>query len=153
MSSGGRSVRLFVALLVATALGAPVSAQLGISPEPIAPTSTTDLFGWPPAWLQKLEPILQQRISVFSGRSLVIVRAANASSLGLVQQLIRQTGGTLGRPLAIIDGQAANVPNWSLPLLALSSLVQHISLDRLIIGSMERTGATVGATAVRQETG
>src|SRR6185503_867163 len=112
--SRGTSVRFFIALLVTAALGAPASAQLGLPTDPIDPTSTTNLFGWPPTWLQKLEPLLQLRLSQYSGRSQVIVRAVNASSLGLVQQLIRQVGGTLGRPLAIIDGQTANVPNWSL---------------------------------------
>jgi len=106
-----------------------------------------------PTWLPKLEPILQQRLSLLTGRSLVIVRAVNAPSLSLVQSLIRAVGGTLGRPLAIIDGQAANIPNLALPILAASSLVQHISLDRLYFGAMEHTGATIGSTAVRQETG
>ena len=47
----------------------------------------------------------------------------------------------------------ADVPNISLPLLANSPLVKRVALDRLILGATERTGATVGATAVRQATG
>jgi serine protease AprX len=47
----------------------------------------------------------------------------------------------------------AEVPNTSLSLLAASSLISHVSLDRLVVGAMERTGQTVGATTVRQELG
>src|SRR5438874_1604397 len=135
MRKGTKSIRLFVALLVTAALGAPASAQFGLPlpppPLPLPPPLQA------PAWLPKLEPILQQRVSLLTGRSLVIVRAVNASSLGAVQTLIRGTGGTLSRTLAIIDGQAANVPNVSLSTLAASSLVLHISLDRLYYGAME----------------
>jgi serine protease AprX len=139
MHKGGISVRLFGALLVTAALGAPVSAQLQL--------------GGTANWLPKLDPLLQGSASLLTGRSPVIVRVVNAPSLGLVQQLILLTGGSLGRTLGTINGQAANIPNASLPILAASSLVLHISSDRPIFGSMERTGATVGATAVRQETG
>jgi serine protease AprX len=38
-------------------------------------------------------------------------------------------------------------------LIAASGLVQHISFDRFAAGTMERTGPTVGATAVRQQLG
>ena len=31
--------------------------------------------------------------------------------------------------------------------------VARVSLDRVVVGSMERTGATIGATAVRQQLG
>src|SRR6185295_9230891 len=67
--------------------------------------------------------------------------------------LIQVTGGTLGRPLSIINGRAANVPNWSLPILAASSIVQHLSLDRLVLGTMERTGATIKSDVVHQQLG
>jgi hypothetical protein len=55
--------------------------------------------------------------------------------------------GRVSLPLPIIDGHAATVPNAALPGLAASELVRHIALDRLIVGTMERTGAAVGATA------
>src|SRR6185295_1648867 len=62
-------------------------------------------------------------------------------------------GGTVGRNLPIISGRAASVPNASLPALAANALVEHLSLDRLVLGSMGRTSATIGATAVRQQLG
>ena len=39
------------------------------------------------------------------------------------------------------------MPNAALNGLALNPLIDHLSLDRLVAGSMERTGATIGATA------
>ena len=67
--------------------------------------------------------------------------------------LIRQLGGTLGRPLPIIDGQAAEVPNSTLSILASSPYVLHLAYDRVAGGALERTGSTVGAQSVRQEMG
>ncbi|OLD21006.1 MAG: hypothetical protein AUJ01_03105 [Acidobacteria bacterium 13_1_40CM_3_65_5] len=45
------------------------------------------------------------------------------------------------------------MPNVSLPLLAANPLVARLSLDRVIAGAMERTAATVGATAAREQFG
>src|SRR5262249_40050378 len=70
-----------------------------------------------------------------------------------VTQLIQLLGGVLGRPLPLINGRAATVPNLSLIALANNPFVQHIALDRLIAGAMERTGPATGATAARQEFG
>ena len=145
----GASIRIFVRFVIAVATVAALSpaatAQFGFPPPPPPPG--------PPSWFVKLDPALQRQAFLFSGNSRVVVRAVNATSLGLVASLIQQTGGTLGRPLSIINGRAARVPNASLPILASSALIQHLSLDRLVLGGMERTGATVGATAVRQELG
>src|SRR6185295_15547024 len=41
--------------------------------------------------------------------------------------------------------------NSVLTLLSVSPLVAHVSYDRVVAGANERTGATVGATAVRAE--
>src|SRR5947207_14862063 len=136
-------VKFVIALAAVAAFSPSGTAQFGF---PVAPPP-------PPSWLPKLDPVLQGRAFLSSGNSLVVVRAVNAASLGSVASLIQQTGGTLGRPLSIINGRAARVPNTSLPILASSVLVQHLSLDRLVLGAMERTGATIGATAVRQELG
>ena len=67
--------------------------------------------------------------------------------------LIQQVGGILGHRLSIIDSIAATVPNPALQLLSASALVQHLAFDRMSAGAMERTGPTVGATAVRQALG
>jgi len=109
-----------------------------------------------PAFAQstdKLDPLLQMRVSSFTGRSRVIVRAVNASAVGLVVPLIRQLGGTPGRQLPILNAVVADVPNVSLSLLAGSPLVLKLALDRAVRGANQRTSATVGATAVRQDLG
>jgi serine protease AprX len=103
--------------------------------------------------LDKLDPLLHQRATQLTGSSRVIVRGTDSTPLATLASLIRLVGGTLGRELSIINGYAAVVPNVALPTLSVSSLVLHISLDRLVVGAMERTGATVGATAVRQSLG
>src|SRR3989442_8126279 len=96
------SNRTFAALLITALLGVAPAAQLGT----------------PPNWLVKLDPLLQQRAGLLTGRSPIVVRAVDAASLASVVQIIEQAGGTIGRPLPIISGQAANVPNTSLPAIA-----------------------------------
>src|SRR6185295_16395601 len=100
-----------------------------------------------------VDPLLKPRLSLLTGTSRVVVVARNASSLGAVTQLIQLLGGVLGRPLPVINGRVATVPNIALSTLASSLAVQHVALDRRIVGTMERTGPTTGATAVRQELG
>jgi serine protease AprX len=117
----------------------PASSQLGI------PIGTPG----PPSWLPKLELVLQQRALLLSGHSRVIIRAASGVPAGSLATLILSVGGTAGRALGVINAQVADIPNVSIPVLAASSLVGHISLDRAIAGSLERTGATIGASAVR----
>ena len=101
----------------------------------------------------KLDPPLSAAASQLTGQSEVVVTAGDGAFLDAVAYLIQMLGGSLGRQLPIIDGQAATVPNSSLLALADSDLVRHVALDRLIVGATERTGITVGATAVRQELG
>jgi serine protease AprX len=59
----------------------------------------------------------------------------------------------VGRDLAIIQAFAADIPNAALPILANNPLVRRVALDRVISASLDRTGPTVGATAVREEFG
>jgi serine protease AprX len=103
--------------------------------------------------LDVFDPLLRPRASLLFGRSRVVVAARDAASLGAVTLLIQQLGGSLGRPLPIINGRAATIPNSALTLLSMTAGVQHLALDRLIVGALERTGSTTGATAVRQELG
>jgi serine protease AprX len=106
------------------------------------------------AWTSpKLDPLLSAAASLLTGQSQVVVTASDGTSLDAVALLIQLLGGTLGRKLPIIDGWSATVPNVSLRTLTLSDLVGHVSLNRLIVSAMERTGATVGATSVREELG
>ena len=78
------------------------------------------------------------------------MRATSSQTLGLLAPLIQQLGGVLGRQLPIIDAQVADIPTASLLALAASNAVQRIALDRAAVGTLERTGAVVGATAARQ---
>ena len=108
--------------------------------------------GAAPGQLAKLDPILQSRTRQ-GGRSPIIVRAVDSGSLPAIQPLLKALGGTAGRLLPAGASQAATVPNGALSALAGHPLVQRISLDRIVVGAMERTGATIGAAAIRQETG
>ncbi len=133
VSIGGRA-RLFrsVALaLLVSAVAAPGVAQISAN----------------------LDPTLSATALQLTGQSQVVVTAWDGVSLDAVAYLIQTLGGSVVRQLPIINGQAALLPNSSLLALAGSGLVRHVALDRLIVGAMERTGITVGATAVRQDLG
>jgi serine protease AprX len=101
----------------------------------------------------KLDPLVQLATMDPAGHSRVIVRAVDSASLPLVGPLIQAAGGSPGRPLSIIEAQAADVPNASLLALAGSAAISRIASDRDTIATNERTGPTVGATAVRQTYG
>jgi serine protease AprX len=100
----------------------------------------------------KLDPLLQARTS-FTGRSRVVVQAVSPGAVSSVVALLPLLGGRVVRPLPIVNGTLIDVPNASLTLLAGNILVGHLSMDRVVAGTMERTGATIGATAVRQQLG
>jgi serine protease AprX len=138
MPSGTLRRHLAAALVLIAALGSsPSATQLGLLP----------------GGLSKLDPLLQPRASLLTGHSRVIVRAAHLAPLTLITTLVAQLGGALGLSLPIVNGLAADVPNIALPLLAANPLVAHVSVDRVVTGAMERTSATVGATAVREQLG
>jgi subtilisin family serine protease len=94
----------------------------------------------------KLDRELRQRASAPRGTSRVIVRLDAGLTPGAADAVIRSLRGTVGRRLA--GGQVANVPDTSLGALARLAGVSGVSLDRRVHGTMERTGATVGATWV-----
>jgi len=127
--------RLTLVALLAASFGATTSAQLGL-----------------PNALDKLDPLLRPRASQ-GGRSRVIICASDPTALALLTPSVQLVGGIVGRSLPIINGVAADVPNAALPVLAGNPLVVHIAMDRVVAGALERTGATVGSTAVRQEFG
>ena len=97
----------------------------------------------------KLDRPLAYRATLLTGTSPVIVQPLSTS----VDLLLQSVGGTLGRSLPIINARVAAVPNVALPTLAASALVQRLTLDRRTLGLLERTGPTIGATAVRQTLG
>src|SRR3982074_3566163 len=92
---------LVAALLTVVPGGRPASAQLGIL-----------------NWLVKLDPLLQPRASLLTGRSRIIVRTADATSLRLLTPIVQLVGGTLGPTLPIINGLVADLPTMPLPLTA-----------------------------------
>jgi len=139
-----RAISVLSAIMVTCGVG--VLAQF---PPPLPPPIPVQIPQ--PPTLDKFDPILQSLQA--AGVSRVIIRAADAASLPLVSTLIAQVGGTPGRLLPIISAQAAVVPNVALPFLAASNAVMRIAADRPTIGTNERTGPTVGATAVRQTYG
>ena len=130
-------VRLLVALVLVAVLAPTTSAQFGL------------LSGW----RSKLDPLLLPRATLLTGRSRVIVRVVDTASLGAILPVLQQVGATLGRALPILNSQVIELPNLALPLLAGNPLVQRLSLDRVVVGALERTAATVGASGVRQELG
>jgi serine protease AprX len=133
-----------VALFLTLCVCDPVRAQLVPLPPP--PTAA-------PAWLlAKIDPLLVKQLSE-PGQSYVIVRAQSPSLVGAISGLINSVGGTLGRTLPILDARAAKIPNSTVLALAASSLVNRVALDRLTLGFNERTSATIGADAVRQQLG
>ena len=138
-----RTVLVLVVLAGLFRISPGVHAQLG----PIIPPPPP-----PPHW-EKVDPLLVPAVSQPTGRSAVIVRAQSIATLGAVQLLVQQVGGVLGRPLPIIEAISADVPNAAILILANNPLVRRVASDRLIVGTLERTGATIGSTAARQETG
>jgi serine protease AprX len=139
-------VRASAVVLMLLAFGAPLSAQWPFAPPPPPPP--------PPAWLlAKVDPLLLEQLTNVTGQSDVIVQAHDAGAIGAVSGLITMLGGTLGHNLSILTARAARLPNASVLTLAASSLVKRIALDRVTLGFTERTSATVGADAVRQQLG
>ena len=146
MASG----RKLVAALVLVAMsGGPVSAWLT--------PSLTSLFQIAPILrldsLLKLDSLAQQQLVDITGWSRVIVRAAEGVSAASLVPVVETAGGTIYRTLDGINALAVDLPNVAVVSVATSSLVARVSLDRLAVGAMERTGATVRATAVRRELG
>src|SRR4026208_2358129 len=65
----------------------------------------------------------------------------------------RGRGGRVGGCVRLGGGRVAELPDAALAALASNPLVGQVSEDRHIVGAMERTSATVGATTVRRDLG
>jgi serine protease AprX len=100
----------------------------------------------------KLDLKLKGRTHQHMGRSRVIVRPADGVPLQAIAPLIRSLGGQPGRQLSKA-GHVALVSNRVLRLLADSPFVGRVSLDREIVGVVDRTSAAVGAALARQQFG
>ena len=98
----------------------------------------------------KLDSGLRDRAHAPRGRSRVILRLAPGVSADAIVESLR---GTLGRPLSLVGGQVAEIPDTALDALASLPGIAGISLDRGVHGTLERTSATIGATWVRENLG
>jgi serine protease AprX len=134
--------RSVAALLLAAVTVERPSAQISLLPQ-------LPLLGG----LTKLDPLAQALVSNLTGRSRVIVRVVDSASPGIIVPLIVQLGGTITRTLPIVNAQVVDLPNLALLTLAASPNVARVTLDRPVVGAMERTAATVGAALVRQDYG
>jgi len=109
-----------------------------------------------PAWAashaadDKFDGVVRQRAHAARGWSRVIVRTREGSE---ASALIRSLHGKPGRDLPALHARVALMPDASLENLAASPSVLGVSLDRRVSGTMERTGATVGASWVRETLG
>jgi serine protease AprX len=99
---------------------------------------------------RKLDAALRIRAHEGRGTSRVIVETTDGSA---ADSLIRSVAGTPGRVLPLLRGQVAEVPDGALEDLADSPGVAFVRLDRPVAGTMERTGATTGATWARAHLG
>ena len=135
---GLRSLRLLAALLVLAAAGPSALSPLHAMPD----------------WLSKLDPVLQERWYDDAGAwSHVIIRTIDDAAMPVVRRAIVEAGGDRGRLLPILNGEVAYIPHVALPRLAANPLVHRISLDRTVTGTLEATGETIGATAIRRDLG
>jgi serine protease AprX len=106
-----------------------------------------------PSLAQKLDAPLQKRASHLTGRTRVIVRARQDASGSSIDASIRAVGGSAGRSLSLINSRVVELPNAALAALARNPMIERVSIDREVVGAMERTSGTIGATAVRQSYG
>jgi serine protease AprX len=103
--------------------------------------------------LAKLDVLTQQRLLDVTGSSRVIVRAADGASAGSLLSAVTDAGGTILGALPLVNAQLVELPNIAIVTLALDPQVERISYDRVLLGAMERTGATIRATEVREDFG
>ena len=138
-------VRLPLAVLFACWATTGLQAQL---PLPTPPSPVAPLLPLPPLPvpnLGKLDTLVRSALDFPAQRSRVIVRVTGPAWLDALSALIAQAGGTLGHRLTLVDAQAAVVPNVALPGLTSLPFVARIISDRLVVATLERTGATIGA--------
>ena len=101
----------------------------------------------------KVGPLLLERAALATGWSEVVVQGTDPAAMQQLAPVIERLGGVGARRLPIIDGMVVTLPNPAIAALASHPRVKYLSPDRVVVGVMERTGATVGATAARQDFG
>jgi serine protease AprX len=100
----------------------------------------------------RLDGELGARAHAPRGSSRVIIRLQPGVSPASLDSAIRKLRGVSGRLLSG-DAQVAYVPDTALAALAHLPGVLAVSLDRRVHGTLERTGATIGAKWVRENLG
>jgi serine protease AprX len=138
--------RIVLALLCVAYAANGVRAQLPSPNPPAPPPPPSPLVG-------KLDPILVEALARPADRSKVIVRASSAALVDEIAALIVQANGSLGHRLPLIEAQAAELPNAALAALTNQEAVARIAADRIVVATLERTGATIGSTAARSTFG
>ena len=103
-----------------------------------------------PAGFGKLDQALVARARLAGGTSRVIIQTRGGQP---ADTLVRALKGTPGRRLAVLGGQIAEIPDAALAALAAHPAITRVSLDRPVVATMERTGATIGAAWVRKNLG
>ncbi|MEP6915340.1 MAG: S8 family peptidase [Acidobacteriota bacterium] len=136
-----RRALLLIAILAASAVPGLAAGPGGIASR-LPSAAATDR--------RPLDPTLQVRVRAPRGTSRVIIETVDGAP---ADELIRVLDGRPGRRLALLGGQVAEIPNAALEALAGDPRVRSVRLDRPVRGTMERTGATVGATWVRENLG
>ena len=91
--------------------------------------------------------------AVTTERTAVIIQIAPGHSSTELLPLLERMGGTPGRTLDIINAQAAELTAAAIAALTDHPLVNRISIDHEVAGTMERTSAAIGATAIRDTLG
>jgi serine protease AprX len=102
---------------------------------------------------QKLDPALRERARAPRGSVRVILHTSDGASADSNARLVRRLGGRTGRRFSALRAVTAEVPEAALSSLAASREFVKVHLDREIFPTMDRTGATIGATAVRDTLG
>jgi serine protease AprX len=98
----------------------------------------------------RLDAALRERARIPRGTSRIIVQTAEGAD---PDRVVKEVGGRAGVRLPLLHGQVAEIPDTALVRLARHPGVLALSLDRRVRGTMERTGATVGAPFVWEALG
>jgi serine protease AprX len=114
-----------------------VAALAAVCPTVVAAQAARD---------DKLGPMLEVRSRQLSGRSRVIVEFKNEPDA----RVITGSRGAAGRQLLSARAQVAEVENLGLTDLVSHPQVARIQIDHPAFATMERTGAAIAATIVRQ---
>ena len=97
----------------------------------------------------KFDRVAGARARELTGRSRVIVQFHGDPDV----RAITGSGGVAGRRLAGVRAQVAEINNTALSTVARDPRVRRIVIDRPAFGTLERTGAAIGAAVVRRELG